>query len=127
MNVRFTITGPPRTKKNHGNLDLRGSKPRLHPSKPYQEWDQSAQMQLAVLRAKSKLPLPIAIEVNITALFYRKTDVGDAVGFYQALADTLQNAGVILNDRQITTWDGSRLRKDARAPRVEVLITEAKE
>lgn len=38
------------------------------------------------------------------------------------MRDWLQRAGVLANDRQIASWDGSRLDKDASRPRVEVAI-----
>lgn len=123
MKLTFTLLGPPRTKKNHGVTDLRGNKPRQLPSKAYQVWDKLVQPQLAVFRAYTRHPLPLTEPVNITALFYREALVGDAVGFYQALADSLQKGGIVLNDALVVTWDGSRLRKDDARPRVEVTIT----
>jgi Holliday junction resolvase RusA-like endonuclease len=41
----------------------------------------------------------------------------------QALADTLEAAGVVPDDKYIAAWDGSRLLKDAADPRVEVTLT----
>jgi glycine/D-amino acid oxidase-like deaminating enzyme len=70
---------------------------------------------------------PIAYPVNCRAIFYRDANRGDAVGYYQGLADVLEKAGVVINDVCITTWDGSRLRKDAANPRVEVELTKAEE
>jgi len=68
---------------------------------------------------------PLARPVNVGAIFYRQTACGDAVGYYQALADWLEGAGVVENDRWITSWDGSRMRKDSANPRVDVEISEA--
>ena len=66
---------------------------------------------------------PIARPVNCAALFYRDALRGDAVGFYQGLADVLEKAGIVENDKFIVSWDGSRLRKDAARPRVELVLT----
>jgi hypothetical protein len=66
---------------------------------------------------------PIAEPVNCAALFYRDADRGDAVGFYQGLADLLEKGGVVSNDKWIVTWDGARLCKDASRPRVELTLT----
>ena len=135
MALSFTIAGPPRTKKNHGKVIQRGAR-KLHVSSDaYQEWNASAQMQLARVRAQYKgflapsgrKMLPWDFAVNVAALFYRHADVGDAVGFYQALADTLQEGRILVNDKQIVSWDGSRMLKDATNPRVEVTITLALE
>lgn len=128
MAISFTITGPPRTKKNSGVLDLRGRKPKKLPSKAYQEWNASAQLQLAKVRSESPAwSFPFQKQINVQAVFYRHADVGDAVGFYQALADTLQEARIVVNDGLIVSWDYSRLKKDSKAPRIEVTITVAVE
>lgn len=122
--LSFTITGPPRTKKTHSQIVTRGRFQKIIPSAAYMDWNDQAQMQIAVMRAglRFAVPLPIFTPVNIRALFFRHANVGDATGFYQALADTLQQARVIGNDSQIRSWNGSELLKDAAAPRVEVTI-----
>lgn len=82
--------------------------------------------------------LPIKGLVSIRALFYRERNSGDLLGFEEALADWMQvprmskrnpgklsrdGAGIIEDDRQIVSWDGSRPFKDAEHPRIEVRIT----
>ncbi len=126
MAISFTITGPPRTKKNSGKVVFRKGR-KLHvASDAYQEWNASAQLQLAKVRSEScGWNLPIAYKVNVQAEFYRHADVGDAVGFYQALADTLQEGRILVNDRQIVSWDYSRMFVDSHNPRVLVTITVA--
>ncbi len=119
--IRLTILGAPRTKKNHGFRTKQGHQ---MPSAAYSAWDRMAQMQIARQRPHGLLAT-IGSPVNVCAIFYREALVGDAVGFYQALADTLEKAGIVENDRLIVSWDGSRLLKDAKNPRVEVEITEA--
>ena len=61
--------------------------------------------------------------LNCAAIFYRDADRGDAVGYYQGLADALESAGVLSDDKWIVQWDGSRLAKDAERPRIEVTLT----
>lgn len=120
MTLSFTIFNAPRTKKNSSRLDLRGARPRKLPSKAFEIWNQSAQVQLAILRAKTK-GLPFTEPVNVRAIFWRHANVGDAAGFYQALADALQEGGVVKNDKLIEQWDGSRMFK-SDIPRIEVEI-----
>ena len=60
--------------------------------------------------------------VNCAAVFYRDAHRGDAVGYYQALGDALEAAGVVSNDKWLVSWDGSRLRKDADRPRICVVL-----
>ena len=64
-----------------------------------------------------------ASPVNCRALIYRDALRGDAVGFYQAVGDLLQLAGVVVNDKYLVSWDGSRLLKDSARPRVELELT----
>jgi hypothetical protein len=112
--VRFTIMGSPRTKKNHGWRTKHG---KHMPSKAWAKWAAWAELDGA--------PFGILWDVNCKALFYRDAKRGDAVGFYQGLADLLEKRGVVVNDKQLVSWDGSRLLKDKDNPRVEVELTEA--
>lgn len=87
------------------------------------------------LTSKGFPGLPITGPISVRACFFREADIGDAVGYYQALGDVLQaprykdgkqtrkGLGVIDNDSQIRDWDGSRLSKDPSRPRIEVVIT----
>lgn len=119
--AEFVLRGAPRTKKNHG---FRTKSGKQMPSHAYLWWNRLAQQQLALIRHKNK-HLPIATPVNCSAAIYRDALRGDAVGYYQALADTLEHGGIVEDDVLIVSWDGSRLLKDAENPRIEVTLTEA--
>ena len=93
-------------------------------SAAFTAWNRIAQMQLARIRADVLGTLPITVPVNVKAHFYREKNIGDAVGYYQALADALEEGGIVENDRLIERWDGSRLMKDSERPRVEGWIEE---
>ena len=125
--VEFTIPGAPRTKKNHSRIVWSGNRPRLLPSEAHEEWFNAAIWTIKPAIIDHHNSLPIRCDVNVTATFYRDRNTGDANGYYQALADLLEKAGVVENDRQIVSWDGSRLRKDAENPRIEVSIQEVVE
>lgn len=89
---------------------------------------------------RTGVELPIVGDIAVRATFYRDRSSGDLLGYEQALADFLQEpiyrmdkktgkpkiardgAGVIRDDVQIVSWDGSRLMKDAANPRIEVAI-----
>lgn len=119
------IPGAPRTKKNHGTVIQRGRR-RFHvPSDAWTAWATAAAFAIAptVRRHAPRLPFPPAVQLNCAALFFRHARVGDAVGYYQGLADLLERAGVVENDVSIVSWDGSRLLKDAQRPRVELVLT----
>ena len=164
MTIRFTIFGPPRTKKNSQQIVFPGrgydawlnsvatwlkcgktwEKPRVPfvrviPSEAYQEWHNKAMTQVPILRTLARdqgAELPIQGPVGIKALFYRDADQGDWQGYVDGLADFLQvskvnkhgkttrnGAGIIVDDKQVDNWDGTRRRIDRANPRIEVEIT----
>jgi Holliday junction resolvase RusA-like endonuclease len=125
--LRILILSPPRTKKTHGNLiDLgercstcgRGKRSIMVPSSEHRKWFNTVK-QSVELQAP---PTPITGPVNVAAIFYREKNLGDLVGFMQALADLLEAAKILENDRQIVGWDRTRMSKDAANPRIECTI-----
>jgi len=115
--MRLTILGAPRTKKNSSRVLTFGTRRKIVPSEPYLRWRDAAVMQIP--RA---LRLPDQ-PYNCRLLIYRERRTGDAVGYYQAVADMLEEAGVLSDDKWIVAWDGSRLLHDKHRPRVEIEIT----
>jgi len=124
---------PPRTKKNSPQIVPHMKFPILVPSESYREWLRGCKKSLKEQIIGLGSILPIAKPVNCRAIFYRAAKIGDAVGYYQALGDLLQeNVGgkndpelrVLTNDKYLWQWDGSRLAKDPSRPRVEVELTE---
>jgi len=125
--VTFTILGPPRTKKTSNRLVRAGGRARILPSKANVGWTNAAVLQLqAAFRKWSRGWVgghgPVSVPVNVRALIYRDANRGDAVGYYQAIADALEAAGVVENDRLCVSWDGSRLLVDRARPRVEITL-----
>jgi hypothetical protein len=121
---RVIVRGAPRTKKTSNQFVIAGNRRLMMPSKAWRQWCKAAPIYLQ--SAEALLPhtgqhLPEQA-YNCRALFYRDADRGDAVGFYQGLADLLEKRGVLVNDRNITQWDGSRLLIDRLNPRVEVML-----
>lgn len=127
---------PPKTKKNSAQLISHFKRPLLVPSAAYLEWERAAIRSLlgeGIIKrvpSDSRTPTyrvqavaPIGFPVNCRALIYRDALRGDAVGFYQAIGDFLQLAGVVDNDKWIVSWDGSRMLKDAKRPRIELELT----
>lgn len=133
MTLSFVIPGAPRTKKTSNNLVFNGPRcaackrgrfPKVMPSDAFKVWNANAQHFLGEVthRWPAVCPFPITKLVNCRALFYRHALVGDACGYYQALADALEEARVVENDRLIVSWDGSRMLKDAADPRIEITL-----
>jgi len=119
--VRFTITGmAPRTKKNSQRImRKKDGTPFVAPSQQATTWAK----QVYLVPRPARLP---DRPWNCKALIYRDANRGDAVGYYQAVADLLEKLGVVSNDRWIVSWDGSRMLKDAARPRIEVELTEVR-
>lgn len=142
MTATFVVEGPPRTKKTsnrivtfHGRDRSTGKPKEFHkllPSEQFEQWFKDAMTLAPFCRRELEaqgLQLPVSGPVQVTAIFYRDADRGDLTGYMQALADWMQSsnkhrtgAGIIVDDVQIYSWDGSRLAKDAARPRIEVLL-----
>jgi hypothetical protein len=120
--ARLVLLGAPRTKKNSGRWLKFGRRTKLVPSAAYLTWRNAVVPQLRLAWAGRP---PIAFPVNVAAVFYRDAARGDLVNFMQSLADVLEEARVVENDRLIQGWDGSRLTKDAARSRVELGISNA--
>lgn len=125
---------PPRTKKTSPRIIPGLKHPILLPSAAYVEWERAAIRSLLgegiIKRVPGEKPTyrvqavePIDFFVNCRASIYRDALRGDAVGFYQAIGDFLQLAGIVTNDKYICSWDGSRLLKCTKQPRVEIELT----
>jgi hypothetical protein len=117
--LRLTLFGPPRTKKAHNQVMMSGGRLVVAPSKAWLEWRDS-------LWRSGQMPSPVRLPaepVNCEALFYRDKDTGDVHGFYQGLADVLEEGGVLPNDRFVKSWNGSLLLIDRGCPRIEITLT----
>src|SRR3990167_6619579 len=126
-----TIFGAPRTKKTSNRLVSAGRRQYVLPSKAWTTWcrtarfiffDRDVDLMWSETFACYGLRRPIAASVSCSAIFYRDADRGDLVGYMQGLADLLEKRGILKNDRQIVSWDGTRLALDREIPRVEVLL-----
>ena len=96
------------------------------PSEVTIEWSNNAQLQLQSQFAKYRgKTFHAGQRWNLRAIFYRQEETtADLVNHLQALADVLQAAEVVANDRQICGFDGCRLAVDPKNPRVELTLTE---
>jgi Holliday junction resolvase RusA-like endonuclease len=144
----FVIHSHPRSKKNSPRIVTIPAKgahrcracghikgfPRVLPSEAFEAWETQALRELLEVKAHLRsrgVELPITDPVGIEALFYitphssgaMRLDAPDLGNLMAALADTLEKAEVIANDRQIADWDGSRRLLDGANPRIEVFIS----
>ena len=135
VSVHLTIFGRPTTKKTKNQVAIVRGRPRVFPSKKWREWAHGARVEIY-----TKVPtFPLAQPLTCRAIFWRERNAGDAVGYYQALADFLETCLVcrrrqcgcpdnspgirlLADDKWIERWDGSRLMKDKDNPRIDVYL-----
>ena len=120
----FIIPGRPITKKNSQIIiTTKIGQHFLIPKKIYREYEKAGIEEL-----KKQLPSDFKIiqsKVHIQALYWMPNRRGwpDLLGVEESTGDILQKARIITNDKNIISWDGSRLVGiDPKNPRVEILI-----
>lgn len=128
--IKYTIKGDPRTKKNHSMIAGSGKRcPVCH--KYEKQWVRQgkAHDKYAELAKSQLLPLPprpIECPVNVKYLFYMKTRrVVDGLNLQATIDDLLKDVGILKDDnsRIVVGHDGSRVLYDPDNPRVEITIT----
>ena len=124
--VIVTVYGAPRTKKNSQKITYRNGKFGLQQSDAYRKWERTCKVEY-IQPIHTRKQNPIDYPVNCQAIFYRERNIGDAVNFYQGIADLLEKHDVLVDDKHITSWVGSELLKDKDNPRVEITLIESTE
>lgn len=128
--VKYTILGDPRTKKNSMDIVSFGKKcfhcgkrqyTKLVQGKANREYTEAALWQL-----NPKPPRPIDCAVNVKCLFYMQTHRKvDSLNLLATVDDLLVEAQILEDDnsRIVVAHDGSRVLYDKNNPRVEITIT----
>ena len=122
--IRITIPGRPITKKNHGQIVMRGKKPVLLPSRQFTAYQEMAGYYIRCRQRR------IRDRCNIRCVYYMPTrGIVDLVGLLQATDDILVHYGVLDDDnsRIVAGHDGSRVCYDRDNPRVEITIARLEE
>lgn len=132
----------PRTKKTSNQVVMRGKHPKVLPSKQFLAWFNAAMFLVPGMKreaAAEGITLPFACQVEVKAVIYVERNYGgDLTGYMQAIGDWIQDrqmtvkngwpklkrdgAGFITDDRNIASWDGTRLFVDRVNPRIEIEI-----
>lgn len=124
---KFTLPIRPVTKKNSGQIVMRGKYPILIPSKQYLQFEKDSLPYF--YRVKQQVGV-VNYPVNIQCIFYmdarRKVDLSNLLN---AVDDAMVKSGLILDDNRdiIAGHDGSRVFHDKENPRIELEITEIKD
>ena len=127
--IKITIPGNIRSKKNSKQVCMIGGKnaprrPMILPSKAYKQWEKAA--RAAVLeQIEGMAGMPTMEDVEVKAVAYCKGRLPDLSGMLESVGDCLE--GIIwADDRQIKSWDGSRVVRDKERQRVEVEVVKIK-
>ena len=125
MELKFTISVIPRTKKNSMRIGKkRDGTPVLLPSQAYTNYARTCWAFIPRRRE------PIKERVNVKAVFYmppkRRVDL---VNLQEALLDILVHYGLLEDDNSsiVYSMDGSYVDYDKQNPRTEVTITSIQE
>lgn len=117
--MKLTIHGQPITKKNSQQIIMAGKRPCIIQSKAYRSYEKLAKQQIDILGSRE----PISGPVSVKCLYYlATTKTPDLSNLMAATHDILEGCGVILNDEQIKSVDGTRIMGKSPAPRVEIEI-----
>jgi hypothetical protein len=110
----LSLAVAPRTKKNHGRTVVT-------PSVAYARFEHHVREQLRDVVDALGLPLPDR-RYNCAARFLVDNDRADTLGLMQGLADALQKARVVTDDRWLWTWDGTTQELAQLTPGVTLTI-----
>jgi Holliday junction resolvase RusA-like endonuclease len=118
--IKLILPGSIRSKKNSKRIYARGKMKTVLPSKAYIEWEKLARQSIS-RQLNTCLP-PTKSNISINAQIYYKGQRPDLSGCLESIGDALE--GIVWeNDKQIISWDGSRLHHDIKNPRTELIIT----
>ena len=123
--MRLMWTGRPITKKNHGQIVMRGKYPKLLPSKQFIQYQKDVAWQV-----KNNQKVMIDYAVNVKCVYYMPTKHRvDLLNLMSATLDILVHYEVLKDDNSsiAVAHDGSRVYYDKDNPRVEITIERAEE
>lgn len=127
MKAELIIKGRPITKKNHQQVVAAKTKTgktfhRPIQSESYRNYETDCLWQLKTYRGPK-----FEGKIKLTCVYWMQDRRGwpDLVGLIQATQDILQKAGLIRDDQDVISLDGSRIAGlDKYNPRVEIEIEE---
>ncbi len=128
--IKYTIIGDPRTKKNHQTIAGSGRQCPVC-KKPEKQWIRQGKAHDTFAEAAKwqmfPRPLrPIACPVNVKCLFYMQTRRKvDQLNLLATIDDLLVGTKILKDDNSqiVAGHDGSRVLYDPDNPRVEITIT----
>lgn len=122
--IFLTILGSPITKKNSQMIIMAGKRPCIIQSKAYRIYEKMAKQQIALLGAREPISGPVSVKC---LYFLATTRTPDLCNLMAATHDVLEKCGLIFDDEQIKSVDGSRIMGKDLQPRVEIIIQDFKD
>jgi Holliday junction resolvase RusA-like endonuclease len=125
--LKLKIPGTLRIKKNSKRIfKNKGRKGyTVLPSEAYEEWNYNTRALIGNAFFESMdMPysvLPLTKLISVEVHVYYKGPQMDLSGALESIGDTLEGL-IWKNDKQIMSWDGSRLHHDKENPRTEVFV-----
>ena len=121
MRIELYLPGSIRSKKNSKRIYARGKMKKVLPSLAYLEWEKEARTDALLQLVKYPGFRTLSCPVHVSAVFYYKGQQPDLSGCLESVGDCLE--GIIWeNDKQIESWDGSRLYHDKSNPRTNISV-----
>lgn len=120
--IVLVLPGSIRSKKNSKRIFAHGKMKKVLPSLAYVAWEQAAR-RAVLLQWKSKQLLSCDLHISAEIRFAGQQP--DLSGAMESIGDCLEGV-IYTNDRQIKSWDGSRLYHDTDDALTIVTITEFK-
>ena len=122
--TKLTLKGRPITKKNSQQIVLTKTGRRyVIQSKQYLKYEKECLWEIIAQRhLHPEISDTITSKINLQALYYMPDKrTPDLLNLLQATADILEKARVIDNDKDIVSFDGSKIMGiDKKNPRVEI-------
>lgn len=115
--LKITLPGSVRSKKNSKRIFARGRFTKVLPSEAYERWEKEARR----CASPGSRVAPLNCTVEVEAHFYYRGPKPDLSGCLESVGDALEGL-IWANDTLIKSWDGSRLHHDLRNPRTEITV-----
>ena len=129
MKHEYLILGPcPSKKSRHRAGKTKTGKMYLYKDPAYKRWEEMAINELFIQRSENGTPT-ITGEINLAIRIHRADRrKADLTNMEDSVQDALQGAGVIDNDAQVVSQDGSRLYRGVGVAneRIEIIISKPK-
>ena len=122
--ISFTLPVKPVTKKNSGQIVMRGRFPILLPSKQYMQFEKDTKPYFLKVKIQvGEIHYPVNVKCHFFMESHRRVDLCNLLN---AVDDAMVASGLVIDDNRdiIAAHDGSRVYCDKDRPRIEIEITE---